>query len=66
MIEKAKQEIKKQSNSNDPKLDITATFLISGMFSVFYKWVSNGRTESIDEISKTVGKLMIGALREII
>jgi len=66
VIEKAKQEIKKQSNSNDPKLDFTATFLISGMFSIFYKWVSNGRTESIDEISKTVGKLMIGALREII
>ena len=66
IILKTKTEIRKHSSVSDPVLDITATFLVSGMFSIFYSWISNGRKEPIDRISRTVSQLMTGALREVI
>lgn len=52
--DRMKLSLSTQTDIAESQLDIVVDYMISGMLSVYQSWFNSDRTESIEELSKTV------------
>lgn len=64
--EKAKNYFKKYLDIDDAILTMTIDYVVSGMFSVFRRWLQNGQKTSISEVTENVGRMSLGCINAIL
>lgn len=60
--DKMKNSFLHQTDIEEQQLDIVVNYMISGMLSVYQSWFNSDRTQSIEELSKTVSIMTFSGL----
>lgn len=60
--DKMKNSFLHQADIEEQQLDIVVNYMISGMLSVYQSWFNSDRTQSIEELSKTVSIMTFSGL----
>ena len=64
--ERAKKYFKKYLDIDDDLLALALDYVVSGMFSVFRRWLQSGQKMSIDEVTESVGRMSLGSINAIL
>ena len=64
--ERAKKYFKKYLDIDDDLLALALDYVVSGMFSVFRRWLQSGQKMSIDEVTEAVGRMSLGSINAIL
>ena len=64
--EEAKQYFKQYLDIEDDLLTLSMDYVVSGMFSVFSRWLQNGQKMTVAEVTEHVGLMSLGSVNAIL
>ncbi|MBR7161568.1 MAG: TetR family transcriptional regulator C-terminal domain-containing protein, partial [Clostridia bacterium] len=64
--EKAKNYFKQYIDITDDILTLAMDYVVSGMFSVFRRWLQSGQKMSISEVTENVGRMSLGCVNAML
>jgi len=64
--EKAKNYFKQYIDINDDIMTLAMDYVVSGMFSVFRRWLQSGQKMSISEVTENVGRMSLGCVNAML
>ena len=64
--EKAKNYFKQYIDITDDIMTLAMDYVVSGMFSVFRRWLQSGQKMSISEVTENVGRMSLGCVNAML
>ena len=64
--EKGKVYFSQYLDVDEYLIALALDYVISGMFSVYRRWLQNGRKISADEVAKNIGIMSLGAVNAML
>ncbi|MBQ3489063.1 MAG: TetR/AcrR family transcriptional regulator [Clostridia bacterium] len=64
--EKAKNYFKQYLDMDDTLLTLSMDYVVSGMFSVFRRWLQTGQKMTVSEVTKHVGIMSLGCVNAVL